>query len=132
MFGKKSKVFIAIIATLLVLGGLLYWRYDSVKESLILANKEIEDIAQELRMSEESIEQLERDIQLQTELLVQKEEQRLESQKRASSLSAQLEKEKSNEDLQACLPLDLSGYVERVREFPAYQDSDRDKSNHPE
>ena len=131
--GTKSKIFLGIILTMSLLGGLLYLRYDTVKESLILANKEIQDVAQELQTSEKTIENLERDIRLESRLLSEKEEERRESQQMATSLSAQLEKEKNtNEPLKQCLPVNMSGYTNGVREFRAYQNSDRDNSNNAE
>ena len=132
--GPKTKVFLGIIFAMSVAGSLLYWRYNSVKESLILANKEIQDVAQELRRSENTIEELERDIKLQSRLLSEKEEQRRETQQLATSLTAQLEKEKgTNEQLQECLPISLSDYADRVREFDAYTpNSDRNNSDQPE
>lgn len=110
--GVRGKVFLGIILTLTVLGGLIYWRYDAVKENLILANKEIEDIAKELRTSENTIDELERDIKLVSELLKDKEDDRRASQKRAQELSQALQNEvENNEDLKMCLNVDMSDYV---------------------
>lgn len=133
IFGRKSLIFLTVIAVLLSMGGLLYYRYDSVKESLILANKEIESVVGELRISEESIKVLEGDFKLVEELLVDKQEQVAHTQKLASDLSRQLDKERrENEDLQECLPVDMSGYVERVLEFSSYQNSDRSEGGDAE
>lgn len=110
--GVRGKVFLGVILTLTALGGLLYWRYDAVKENLILANKEIEDIAKELRTSERTIDELERDIKLVSELLKEKEDDRRESRKVAQELSEALREEvENNEDLKMCLGADMSGYV---------------------
>lgn len=117
--GVRGKVFLGIILTLVVLGSLLWWRYDDVKESLILANKEIEDIAKELRTSENTIDELERDIKLVSELLKEKEEDRRESRERADRLSQALQNEvNNNEDLEMCLDIDMSEYVDSLSAIP--------------
>lgn len=129
--GTKSKIFLGIVLTMSVLGGILYLRFDSVKESLILANKEIEDIAKELRTSEGTIRELERDIKLVSELLEDKQDQRRESREVAQKLSQALQNEvENNEDLKMCLGADMSGYVNSLP-ASAHQNGNRDNSNSP-
>ena len=108
----RGKVFLGVIITLTALSGLLYWRFDSVKENLILANKEIEDIARELRVSESTIDSLERDIKLTSDLLKDREEMRASSEALADRLSQKLAQElSSNEGLKECFSIDMSEYV---------------------
>lgn len=127
--GTRSKIFMGIILTMSVIGGILYWRFDSVKESLILANKEIEAIAFDLQTSERTIEELERDIKLVSGLLEDKEAQRRESRERAQELSQALGKEfKENENIEMCLSADMSDYVDSLP-VSSNPNSDRDNGN---
>lgn len=110
--GPKTKVFLGVILTLSLLGGLLYYQYDSVKESLILANEEIQSIAQDLQTSESTIDSLERDIQLTSELLREKEEDRQASYQLAQDLQKRLNKMVDNdENLKMCLTVDMADYI---------------------
>jgi len=131
--GARSKIFMGVIATLLVLGSLLYWRFDSVSESLTLANKEIEGIALELITSEQSLHTLKGDYQLTERLLVSKQDEAIKNLRLANSLEDQLNKEKiNNEDLKKCLPVSMHDYTNRVRQFDSYKDSDTGGSGNPE
>ena len=114
--GPKTKVFLGVVLTLTLIGSFLYYRLDSVKQALTLANEEIEKIAQDLRTSESTVDNLERDIQLTLDLLREKEQASQANRELAEELQQRLQEVVQNDEkLQECLAIDLSGYVDGLQ-----------------
>lgn len=133
VFGKKTVAFLTVIIMLLLLGGVLYWKYEGVKDTLSATKEEVQELVLDLEVSEKSLESVRKEAQITEDLLINKQEQWEASQKRSTALSKQLEKERmENEDLQKCLSVDMSDYANGVRQFPSYQNSDQSGDSYPE
>lgn len=115
LFGKKTLIFIGILATLIAVGSFLYYRLDSVKESLVVAKGEIDKMALHLEQSERTLDEFEKELQLRERLVVQRERASRENVALAEKLSEQLKQEiNSNAKLQECLTIDMSSYVDSM------------------
>jgi hypothetical protein len=119
-----AKILLGVLAALVVVLGLLWWRYDVVSAHLTISQAEIVSVERQLETSEQSIKTLQRDFAVQALLLKDKESARLLSQSLANSLSKKFTKElQGNEKLQECTAIDMREYVDGVLKFPAHAGS---------
>lgn len=119
IFGKKTLIFIGVLAAFIAVGGFLYYRLDSVKESLYVARDEIAKVASELEQSEKVVDEFEKELKLREKIIVQREEAHRKNREYAATLEDQLNKEiNSNEKLKECLTIDMSDYVNSMSDAP--------------
>ena len=117
-----AKILLGVLATLVVVLGLLWWRYDAVSAHLTISQAEVVSIERQLETSEQSIKTLQKDFAVQSLLLKDKESARLESQSLANSLSKKLAEElQGNDKLQECFDIRLDGYIDGLLQFPSYK-----------
>jgi len=114
---KKVKLYGLILASVIAVGSLFYTHYDGIKNSLNVAQRDVQELRQALSTAEQSANVLAQENERLDRLLLQREAQRADIADELAKIQKAREDEyETNKEYAECAPVKLSDdYIDRLR-----------------
>lgn len=118
MIIKQLKVFSVIVLMLVLALSLLWWRYDVVSEKLGYAIAEKKQLIDQVRLSEQSIQVYQQELERRESLLNKRESSRREVEMEILTLKESLNEARTfNKEIADCWDVSLGVYADRLQQF---------------